>query len=71
VQNYNNISVAFVIIFLVYFMYIHYSLSQLTHLHTLVVSGNKLETLPEVIPKMESLTELHLCGCHLHTLPDR
>ncbi|KAF6018954.1 hypothetical protein EB796_022739 [Bugula neritina] len=51
-------------------MYIHYSLSQLTHLHTLVVSGNKLETLPEVIPKMESLTELHLCGCHLHTLPD-
>ncbi|KAF6026534.1 hypothetical protein EB796_015161 [Bugula neritina] len=45
-------------------------LSQLTHLHTLVVSGNKLGTLPEVIPKMESLTELSLHFCDLHTLPD-
>jgi len=52
-------------------LYVYYSLSQLTHLHTLDVSWNKLGTLPEVIPKMESLTELHLQFCDLHTLPDR
>jgi len=52
-------------------LYVYYSLSQLTHLHTLDVSRSKLGTLPEVIPKMESLTKLRLMGCDLHALPDR
>jgi len=52
-------------------LYVYYSLSQPTHLHTLHVSHNKLGTLPEVISKMESLTKLYLDSCDLHTLPDR
>jgi len=52
-------------------LYVYYSISQLAHLHTLDVSHSKLGTLPEVIPKMESLTELHLNGCDLHKLPNR
>jgi len=49
---------------------VYYSISQLTQLHTLHVSGNNLQILPDVLLKMKSLRELYLRFCSLETLPD-
>jgi len=50
---------------------LYYSLCQLTQLEKLIIAGNPLNTVPEVVSSLTSLKELNMGGCELSDLPER